>query len=49
MLGDPAQLQQKVIINLCNNAAQALEKPGLIAVRCQARDYLSVARRCALI
>ncbi len=31
VLGEPAQLQQ-VILNVCNNAAQAMDKPGVIEV-----------------
>jgi signal transduction histidine kinase len=34
---EPAQLQQ-VILNLCNNAAQAMSKPGLIELCVEARE-----------
>ncbi len=43
VLGDPAQLQQ-VIINLCNNAAQALEKPGLIKLCVAKREIIRPLR-----
>lgn len=44
--GEPAQLQQ-VILNLCNNAAQAMEEPGLIDLQITERDIvhpLSIGR-----
>jgi signal transduction histidine kinase len=44
---EPAQLQQ-VILNLCNNAAQAMDKPGVIEVRIEVRetaDALRIGRR----
>jgi signal transduction histidine kinase/CheY-like chemotaxis protein len=44
---EPAQLQQ-VILNLCNNAAQALDGPGVIEIRIEVRETahaLRVGRR----
>ena len=43
--GEPAQLQQ-VILNLCNNAAQAIDNEGRIDIRMDVHD-LSTARRFA--
>ncbi len=37
--GEPAQLQQ-VILNLCNNAAQAMEEPGFIDLQIAERDVI---------
>ncbi|WFU69931.1 two-component system VirA-like sensor kinase [Bradyrhizobium sp. CB2312] len=37
--GEPAQLQQ-VILNLCNNAAQAMEEPGVIDLQIAERDIM---------
>lgn len=37
VMGEPAQLQQ-VILNLCNNAAQAMLDPGCIELRIEVRD-----------
>jgi signal transduction histidine kinase len=37
--GDPAQLQQ-VILNLCNNAAQAMENSGRIEVETEVREVV---------
>ncbi|MET0677246.1 MAG: two-component system VirA-like sensor kinase, partial [Bradyrhizobium sp.] len=34
---EPAQLQQ-VILNLCNNAAQAMQRPGIIQIGIEARE-----------
>ncbi|MHC2274742.1 signal transduction histidine kinase [Bradyrhizobium diazoefficiens] len=44
--GEPAQLQQ-VILNLCNNAAQAMKEPGRIELRIKVHDLakpLSIGR-----
>ena len=41
--GEPAQLQQ-VILNLCNNAAQAMEEPGFIELRIAAREIMHALR-----
>jgi signal transduction histidine kinase len=41
--GEPAQLQQ-VILNLCNNAAQAMEEPGLIELRIDAQEIMHPSR-----
>jgi signal transduction histidine kinase/FixJ family two-component response regulator len=44
---EPAQLQQ-VILNLCNNAAQAMDEPGLIEIRIEVRETahaLQIGRR----
>jgi signal transduction histidine kinase len=40
---EPAQLQQ-VILNLCNNAAQAMDQPGLIELHTQTRDIAEPMR-----
>ena len=40
---EPAQLQQ-VILNLCNNAAQAMSKPGLIELCIEAREISQPTR-----
>jgi signal transduction histidine kinase len=40
---EPAQLQQ-VILNICNNAVQAMDKPGVIKVEIETRE-ISEARR----
>ena len=40
---EPAQLQQ-VILNLCNNAAQAMNKPGLIELCIDAREIAQPMR-----
>jgi signal transduction histidine kinase len=40
---EPAQLQQ-VILNLCNNAAQAMDKPGVIEIRIEAREIAQPLR-----
>jgi nitrogen-specific signal transduction histidine kinase len=40
---EPAQLQQ-VILNICNNAAQAMDKPGVIQIEIETRE-ISEARR----
>ncbi|MCP3397862.1 two-component system VirA-like sensor kinase [Bradyrhizobium sp. CCGB20] len=37
VIGEPAQLQQ-VILNLCNNAAQAMNEPGRVELRIEVRD-----------
>ncbi|QPF89907.1 two-component system VirA-like sensor kinase [Bradyrhizobium commune] len=37
VMGEPGQLQQ-VILNLCNNAAQAMQEPGRIELRIKVRD-----------
>jgi signal transduction histidine kinase len=37
VLAEPAQLQQ-VILNICNNAAQAMDKPGVIEVEIGVRE-----------
>nr|QIO34971.1 two-component system VirA-like sensor kinase [Bradyrhizobium sp. 1(2017)] len=37
--GEPAQLQQ-VILNLCNNAAQAMEQPGTIDLQITEREVM---------
>jgi signal transduction histidine kinase len=37
VVGEPAQLQQ-VILNLCNNAAQAMKAPGPIELQIKARE-----------
>jgi signal transduction histidine kinase len=34
---EPAQLQQ-VILNICNNAAQAMDEPGIIDIRIEVRE-----------
>jgi signal transduction histidine kinase len=35
--GEPAQLQQ-VILNVCNNAAQAMDEPGAVEIRIDVRE-----------
>lgn len=40
---EPAQLQQ-VILNLCNNAAQAMDAPGLIELCIEARELVQPTR-----
>ena len=40
---EPAQLQQ-VILNVCNNAAQAMDEPGMIELRIEARETTQVLR-----
>jgi signal transduction histidine kinase len=40
---EPAQLQQ-VILNVCNNAAQAMENPGVIEIQIEVRDVTDVLR-----
>jgi signal transduction histidine kinase len=40
---EPAQLQQ-VILNVCNNAAQAMDEPGIIEVQIEAREIIRVLR-----
>ena len=40
---EPAQLQQ-VILNLCNNAAQAMDEPGLIELCIEAREIAQPMR-----
>jgi signal transduction histidine kinase len=40
---EPAQLQQ-VILNVCNNAAQAMDGPGVIEIRIQVREVTEVLR-----
>jgi signal transduction histidine kinase len=37
VLAEPAQLQQ-VILNICNNAAQAMDKPGVIEIEIGVRE-----------
>ena len=41
--GEPEQLQQ-VILNLCNNAAQALEQPGFVDLRIAEREVIHPLR-----
>lgn len=41
--GEPAQLQQ-VILNLCNNAAQAMEASGTIELHVEAREITNPSR-----
>ena len=41
--GEPAQLQQ-VILNVCNNAAQAMDRPGVIEIRIEVREITEVLR-----
>jgi CheY-like chemotaxis protein/anti-sigma regulatory factor (Ser/Thr protein kinase) len=41
--GEPGQLQQ-VILNLCNNAAQAADKPGVIEIRIEVRETAHALR-----
>jgi signal transduction histidine kinase len=40
---EPVQLQQ-VILNLCNNAAQAMDKPGVIEIGTEAREIAQPLR-----
>jgi CheY-like chemotaxis protein len=40
---EPAQLQQ-VVLNLCNNAAQAMDEPGIIGIRIELRETPSALR-----
>lgn len=40
---EPTQLQQ-VILNVCNNAAQAMDEPGIICVRIEARTLIYPSR-----
>ena len=40
---EPAQLQQ-VVLNLCNNAAQAMDEPGMIEIRIEVRETLNPLR-----
>jgi signal transduction histidine kinase len=40
---EPAQLQQ-VILNVCNNAAQAMDRPGVIELRIDVREVTEVLR-----
>lgn len=40
---EPAQLQQ-VVLNLCNNAAQAMDEPGIIEIRIELRETPSALR-----
>jgi signal transduction histidine kinase len=40
---EPARLQQ-VILNLCNNAAQAMDRPGVIELRIDVRELTEVLR-----
>jgi signal transduction histidine kinase/CheY-like chemotaxis protein len=40
---EPAQLQQ-VVLNLCNNAAQAMDEPGMIEIRIEMRETLNALR-----
>jgi signal transduction histidine kinase len=40
---EPAQLQQ-VILNVCNNAAQAMDEPGIIEIQIEAREIIRVLR-----
>ena len=39
---EPAQLQQ-VILNICNNAAQAMDKPGVIEIQIGSREMTDTA------
>jgi len=41
---EPAQLQQ-VILNICNNAAQAMDKPGVIEIQIGTREMTETAMR----
>jgi signal transduction histidine kinase len=41
--GEPAQLQQ-VILNVCNNAAQAMDMPGVIEIRIEVREVTELLR-----
>jgi CheY-like chemotaxis protein len=40
---EPAQLQQ-VILNVCNNAAQAMDEPGMIELRIEVRETIQELR-----
>jgi signal transduction histidine kinase len=40
---EPAQLQQ-VILNVCNNAAQAMDRPGVIEIRIEVRQVTEMLR-----
>jgi signal transduction histidine kinase/CheY-like chemotaxis protein len=40
---EPAQLQQ-VILNVCNNAAQAMDKPGVIEIQIAVREVTAALR-----
>ena len=40
---EPAQLQQ-VVLNLCNNAAQAMDDPGIIEIQIEVRETLIALR-----
>ena len=40
---EPAQLQQ-VILNVCNNAAQAMDRPGVIEIRIEVREVTEALR-----
>jgi signal transduction histidine kinase len=40
---DPAQLQQ-VILNICNNAAQAMDRPGVIEIQIGVRELAEVSQ-----
>src|SRR5258708_15064007 len=40
---EPAQLQQ-VILNVCNNAAQAMDRPGGIEIRIEVREVTEALR-----
>ncbi len=43
VLAEPAQLQQ-VILNICNNAAQAMDKPGVIEIEIGVREVTEALR-----
>ena len=43
VLAEPAQLQQ-VILNVCNNAAQAMDRPGVIEIRIGLRNLAEALR-----
>jgi signal transduction histidine kinase len=43
VLAEPAQLQQ-VILNICNNAAQAMDKPGVIEIEIGVREGTDALR-----
>jgi signal transduction histidine kinase len=43
VLAEPAQLQQ-VILNICNNAAQAMDKPGVIEIEIGVRQVTEALR-----
>jgi signal transduction histidine kinase len=40
---EPAQLQQ-VVLNICNNAVQAMDKPGVIQIEIETREISEVKR-----